>query len=138
MSIKPDLLKKKALIVYKAYIMKPDETMTLDPSGDEYALTIKDAVSAMLQKINDIKELESLKGSQVSILGIAFNMQKLEDNPHVDEIMQDGNYVSLAIKNFAYRMQIHKYILNDFTYSINAKDQGQTLVFDKIDLNEIK
>lgn len=140
MALKPELLKKKSLTIYKAYIMQPGETMTVDPGGDTFYTNIKDAVANYLSKIQDIKVLEAQKGSQISILEVNFNMGRLLEDEHLNDIMQDGTAVYMAVKNFfnVYRFKISKYRLVSFDYSVNPKDQGQTLEFSNIELEELK
>lgn len=136
--VKPDLLKKKNMVLYKAYHMKPGETMTVVTSGDELYTSVKEAIVAFLSSIKDIQELEQEKGALLNILELSFPVQKLQENEHYEEIVQDGNCISMAIKDFVFRMNLKKYRLKDFKYTANPKDQGQTLVFSDLDYTEMK
>ena len=138
MSLRPEMLKKKTFSLYKAYHMAPGESMVMDPSGDRFSTTQKEAVIRYLESIKDIQKLEDEKGAQLNLLEFIFPTQKIEESDHFEDILQDGTTVEIAVKNFPYRMKLSKYILNDFQYSANPKDQGQTLVFNKVELSEIK
>ena len=138
MALRPEMLKKKTFSLYKAYHMAPGESMVMDPGGDRFSTSPKEAVIRYLETIKDIRLLEKEKGAQLNLLEFIFPTQKIEESEHADEILQDGTTVEIAVKNFPYRMKLAKYVLNDFQYSANPKDQGQTLVFEKLDLSEIK
>ena len=118
--------------------MTPGESMVMDPGGDRFSTSPKEAVIRYLETIKDIQKLEEEKGAQLNLLEFIFPSQKIQESDHVDEILQDGTTVEIAVKYFPYRMKLSKYILNDFQYSANPKDQGQTLIFEKLDLTEVK
>lgn len=138
MALRPELLKKKTFSLYKAYHMSPGESMVMDPGGDRFSTSPKEAVIRYLESIKDIQKLEDEKGAQLNLLEFIFPTSLILENDHADEILQDGTTVEIAVKYFPYRMKLSKYILNDFHYSANPKDQGQSLVFEKVDLSEVK
>lgn len=138
MSLRPEMFKKKTFSLYKAYHMTPGESMVMDPGGDRFSTSPKEAVIRYLETIKDIQKLEEEKGAQLNLLEFIFPSQKIQESDHVDEILQDGTTVEIAVKYFPYRMKLSKYILNDFQYSANPKDRGQTLIFEKLDLTEVK
>ena len=134
MALKTEILKKKSFSIYKAYFMEPGQPMQINPKKETFATNQKDACALLLKEYENKgeKELLSKKGAQLSILEVIFNMQKLQSSPHLDEIYQDGSIIELSLNQFQYRMKIHEYILKNFDYEVNPKDQGQSLIFSNI------
>ncbi len=137
--LKPDVLKKKYLVLYRAYVMQAGDTMQVNPSGETFSLNVKDAVTNLLRTYKDPKELEALKGSIISMLEVRILMTRFTANDKSEEVDQIGSDVTIALNSFVgdYRMAILKYKLENFDMTINQKDNGHSLEFSNIELEKI-
>lgn len=138
--LKNDVLKKKVLVLHKAFIMQNGERMKVKVDGDVYYLSETAAVAALLNDMSqaqkDTKEFEKLKGTQVSILKISIPMQKIISSPNADTLLQDGDSVYASINLFQNMMKISETRLVAFDYEPNKADGGTTLDFTNIVLEK--
>ena len=148
MALKPEVLSKKALVLYRAYdddtIKANGNRMTVNADINEtFYLKIPAAVNGLLQekvdkKLKDpLKPCQELIGQTLKIMTIVIYTSRISEDEAQNHIEQEGDVVKICLnRGYQKAISISKVVLKGFNAKPNSDDDTK-VVFDKIQLGKI-
>lgn len=120
-----NLLKKKSLPTYKAFIISdPEEYMDIKVDVDLLAITEEAAVRALINDL-PLEEIQDIKGKTISFAIIEIEKESLETKDVVDhgDIYFKDEIISITLKDKIYQINVYDKILEDVTIDIDANTE---------------
>ena len=148
MALKPEILAKKALVMYKAYddadIIANGNRMVVNADEKEtFHLKIQSAVADLLQRKVD-KSLEdplapctALIGQTLKIMCIMIYTSRISEDEAANHIDQEGDAVKICLnRGYKKAISLSKVVLKGFNTKVNPDDNTK-VVFEKIQLGKL-
>lgn len=120
-----NLLKKKSLPIYKAFIITdPEEYMDVKVDIDLLAITEEAAVRALINDL-PLDEIQDVKGKTISFAIITIEKESLDTKDVVDhgDIYFKDEILSITLKDKIYQIDVYDKILEDVTIDIDENTE---------------
>ncbi len=148
MALKPELLSKKSLALYRAFDHATIEAnggrMRIDNSGDTFYTKVNAAVSALiLSKVDKdaeqpLKPCLDLIGQTITVLKITIYPPRISDPTMLEEIEQDGDSIFIKLnRGYQKGMYVENVILDNVDIAPAASDPSW-LVIKKLEVSRLK
>jgi len=123
-----EVLKKKKVALYKAFILNDGEEMTINTSIDILSISEETALQQMVNSMSYDDAIE-LKGKVISFAVLTLNKVELTEKSLIDEgeIYYQNGSLSITLKDKLYEVAVNDKLLETVTISMDAKTEIKTL-----------
>lgn len=123
-----EVLKKKTVPLYKAFILKDGEEMRIDVNIDVLSISEESALQKMANSLS-YDDILDLKGKLISFAVITFDKSELISKPLVDagEIFYENGSISIMLKDKFYAVAVIDKMLESFDLEVNPKTEIKIL-----------
>lgn len=129
LDLSKEILKKKNIRLYKAFKLKEDDEMIINPAVDVLSLSHEAAIQYMINDMS-LEEAQGLANETINFAVIVFKtdyllpLSLLEND---DDVYFNNDSLSISIRDKIYKISVEDKVVKEIEVEINPKNEIKSI-----------
>lgn len=129
LDISKDILKKKKIKLYKAFILKDGDEMKVDVNSDLFSLSKEAAVQHLITSMT-LEEANALENTSINFAVFNFDKEELTKKPlliDADEVYFNDDSLLVSLSNKLYKIDIIDEVVSEIEIDFNPTNEIKSI-----------